>query len=757
MLHSKNLLTALALTVALSAGAGAATADVVSAKLVDFTPYAWLPISVDGYDEGYKPAGVSHLLVEGQPEAAFCLELEKPVLLDGSAFEAAQSIPPTSTPWCEIGYLLATYPPFDSASASVLQLAVWKLSHGHRLPPEVVTSPDADGDAEFAALALVAESLGRCVMTCAPAGLQVTLGNAGPNMVGTVSLVQGGLPVVGQKIAVHATGGALLQPAGGFGLTDGAGRLAVVVAPFGAGAVTVTAGTLGSDLRVLDPLDDTLQALVVFGDPCSFTASATWQGCVPAPDDNCNGVDDDCDGVIDDDAPVTVTSCGTGICANTGNRHCVGGVWIDTCHPGVPAGYDAECNGHDDDCDGQTDEGYVPVPSTCGEGVCGAHGQLLCVNGAIIDTCVPGTPGGVDSTCDGLDNDCDGQTDEGYIPVPTTCGVGACGSSGWLRCTNGQIVDTCEPGLPTVDTDCDGIDDDCDGQIDEDGDCDDDCGDGVVQPGEGCDDGNQVAGDGCSPSCQVEGCIDDLGVPGHFNVFAFDTVCELPDVGGAVAAGVLVTTSGFSFGHQHPGGDALVAGGAAELSYGTIHGDAWVVGTAAFESVDFQGGELHQGPRVDFAAAEDGAVALCARLAALPATGTVTVEGAPWATLLVLEGTLPGLNVFELPATLLADANSFTLRVPATATVLINVSGAEVSVQNFGFFFEGAEATRTLWNACAATLVEAQAIGMKGTLLAPNAEVLFDNGSWDGTIIAQTVCGSGEPHWVPFTGELPCE
>jgi|GEM_PF-2842461 len=759
MLSAKIKLYTLVVTLALVAGVGGAAAEVVTVSFDDFTPYAWLPMSVNGDDVGYKPAGVTHLLVGGQPELSFCLELEKPVLTDGTLFLANLSTPPSASPWCEMGYLLATHAPLDSASASVLQLAIWKLSHANRTPAEFVASYDAE--AELAALALLAEAAGRCLMTCAPStAVQVALASgAGGQVVGTVSVAQGGLPVAGQEVQVQVSGGTLLAPFGGTGVTNGAGQVPVVVAPAGVGPVTVTASTVGSDLRVLDPLDPDLQALLAFylGEPCAFGASATHQACVPQPDTDCDNVDDDCDGVVDDDAPVTVTTCGVGICSNTGNRHCVGGLWIDTCHPGVPAGYDADCNGHDDDCDGATDEAYVPVPSSCGQGACGSHGTLLCQNGVIIDTCVPGSPGGLDLACDGLDNDCDGQTDEGFLPLPTTCGVGACASDGWLRCVHGQVIDSCEPGVPTVDTDCDGIDDDCDGLADEDGHCDNDCGDGEVQPGEGCDDGNLLAGDGCSPSCQLETCVEDLGVPGGFNVFAFDTVCELPDVGGRVAAGVLVSTSGFSFGHQHPGGDALVAGGDAELSYGTIHGDAWVAGTATFEGVGFQGGELHQGPRIDFAAALAGAEGLCARLDDLPATGTVTVEGLPWTALLVLEGDLPGLNVFELPATLLAKASSFTLRVPPTATVLINVGGAEVSVHNFGFFFEGAEPTRVLWNACAATLVEAGSIGMKGTLLAPHAEVLFDNGSWDGTLIAKTVCGSGEPHWVPFSGELPCE
>ena len=757
-MRRSTTLAALAVVLVLSSSS-AASAEVVSAAFTDFSPYAWLPITVDGVDVGYKPAGVTHVLVGGQPQVSFCLELDKPVLFDGTPFLAELSTPPAASPWCEMGWLLATHAPLDSTSASVLQLAVWKLAHAERLPPEVVAS--ADAAVELAALELLAEAAGRCLMTCAPdthVTVDLAAGGAG-QVVGAVTVVQGGLPVQGQEVQVHVSGGVLLQPASGVGLTDGAGRLAVRVLPAGSGPVTVSAGTTGSDLRVLDPLDDGLQAMMSFflGEPCSFGGSAWFHACTPTPDTDCDGVDDDCDGVADDDAPVTVTHCGTGGCANTGNRHCEGGQWIDTCHPGVPAGFDADCNGRDDDCDGLVDEAWVPVITTCGQGLCTAHGKLLCQAGVLVDTCVPGTTGGLELGCDGLDNDCDGTTDEGFIPVTTTCGVGECRRHGWLRCTSGHVIDDCQPGLPGLDTTCDGLDNDCDGATDEDASCGAECGDGVLQAGEGCDDGNLTAGDGCSPDCQVEGCVDGLGVVGGFNVFAFDTVCDLPDVGGGVAAGKLVTTNGFSFGHQHPGGVALVAGGDALLSNGTLNGDAWVAGTATFTGVGYNGGTLHAGPHLDFEAALAEAQAVCARVAALPATGTVTVDGLPWATLLVLEGSLPGVNVFELPATLLSAANSFTVRVPASATVIINVSGAAVAAHDFGFALEGAAATRMLWTACQATLVEAHSIGMQGTLLAPLADVMFDNGSWDGSIIAHTICGSGEPHWVPFGGEIPCE
>ena len=50
--------------------------------------------------------------------------------------------------------------------------------------------------------------------------------------------------------------------------------------------------------------------------------------------------------------------------------------------------------------------------------------------------------------CNGIDDDCNGTNDEDYISVATSCGIGACASTGATSCVNGGVQDSCTPGTP---------------------------------------------------------------------------------------------------------------------------------------------------------------------------------------------------------------------------------------------------------------------------------------------------------------------
>jgi RHS repeat-associated protein len=162
------------------------------------------------------------------------------------------------------------------------------------------------------------------------------------------------------------------------------------------------------------------------------------------------------------------THCGTGACAATGVTTCVLGLVVDSCSPGTPSASDATCNAVDDDCDGQIDEQFPIESTSCGIGACASTGARSCQSGQVVDSCVV-APGNSDSDCDGADDDCDGIADDDFVVATVRCGVGACAASAKQSCVAGQIQGGCQPGLPAPsDVSCDGRDDDCDGTADED-------------------------------------------------------------------------------------------------------------------------------------------------------------------------------------------------------------------------------------------------------------------------------------------------
>ena len=204
-------------------------------------------------------------------------------------------------------------------------------------------------------------------------------------------------------------------------------------------------------------------------------------------DGECNGIDEDCDGRTDEHYGTRATSCGQGVCQRSGTKTCSNGNIVRNCSPGDSTGDDSTLNGLDDDCDGRTDEhaippetncdgqdndldgsvdeGYGVRASTCGNGACASTGTKTCVNGSVQDTCVANT--GNDNDCDNQDEDCDGSFDEHYNGGSTSCGTGACARTGSWICSGGSPTNTCQDGNPSNEVLGNGVDDDCDGSTDE--------------------------------------------------------------------------------------------------------------------------------------------------------------------------------------------------------------------------------------------------------------------------------------------------
>ncbi len=175
----------------------------------------------------------------------------------------------------------------------------------------------------------------------------------------------------------------------------------------------------------------------------------------------CNGVDDDCDGVVDEAVEVGAP-CASGIggCARDGVTECRGGRVVCGATPGAPGV--ERCDLVDQDCDGATDEALGLVGCAVGVGACGRPGLAACEGGARRCDAEAGEP--EQEVCNGFDDDCDGETDEGFPRI--VCGQGACRQTVSDCARRGDVV--CDPLFGAAPEACNGVDDDCDGTTDED-------------------------------------------------------------------------------------------------------------------------------------------------------------------------------------------------------------------------------------------------------------------------------------------------
>lgn len=145
------------------------------------------------------------------------------------------------------------------------------------------------------------------------------------------------------------------------------------------------------------------------------------------------------------------------------------GYWLECADAIVPA--NETCNGKDDDCDGMIDDGFERDGTKCwtGEGECRSEGRYHCSADGMSSTCDAPVKQPSVEVCDGKDNDCDGQIDDGDMKGTggecRTGKVGACSMGHW-KCAAAklQCVQDKAAGIEI----CNNIDDDCDGKVDDD-------------------------------------------------------------------------------------------------------------------------------------------------------------------------------------------------------------------------------------------------------------------------------------------------
>jgi hypothetical protein len=224
-------------------------------------------------------------------------------------------------------------------------------------------------------------------------------------------------------------------------------------------------------------------------------------GVKPGAPEQCNAQDDNCDGQLDEGLTFTAyladadgdgfgdsTSTPQSACAPVPGRVSNGQDCNDA-NPGVKPGAPEMCNGADDNCNGQVDDGLTfsaYYADLDGDGFGAGAAQQACapVPGKVLTntdcndasaSIKPGAP----EACNGVDDNCNGQADEGltvsnYYPDADGDGFGSASAAAQPSCqpitgrvTNNQDCDdtrvSVRPGAAEV---CNARDDDCNGVVD---------------------------------------------------------------------------------------------------------------------------------------------------------------------------------------------------------------------------------------------------------------------------------------------------
>jgi hypothetical protein len=253
-----------------------------------------------------------------------------------------------------------------------------------------------------------------------------------------------------------------------------------------------------------DPLDSIRACIkpngyvALSGDCCDTNASIK-----PGAPEVCNGIDDDCDGSIDESLTLTTyyrdsdldgfgnashfkLACGpSGLFTATNSLDC-----HDNNFNIKPTATEI-CNGIDDNCNGQIDEGFTPTVwykdnDNDGYGIatntkiaCAKPSGFVALSGDCNDN-NPNIKPNATEICNGIDDNCNGTIDEGLAITKyfkdldsdnfgqTNDFIMRCAPQGSYKALVGGDCNDLNPALKPGATElCNGIDDNCNGQIDE--------------------------------------------------------------------------------------------------------------------------------------------------------------------------------------------------------------------------------------------------------------------------------------------------
>jgi choice-of-anchor A domain-containing protein len=267
-----------------------------------------------------------------------------------------------------------------------------------------------------------------------------------------------------------------------------------------------------------------------------------------------------------------------------------------------------------------------------------------------------------------------------------------------------------------------------------------------------------------------------LGPAADYSLFVFGNMEPGPwsDSQGRVAVGGNITLSSFSIallaapaeysvvsggnvnfasGHVYNGG--IFAGGNIQLNNFGVDGDVTANGTITYGpgGVTVAGDSTPNAAAVspvDFASEYSYLSSTSLALAAMTPTGTTSVT--PWHAI-TLTGT-EDINIFNLDGNALSNATSLKFNIGADAIAIVNVSGSADGLGNFAISGYDGKQGNILYNFYDADLLTIHNIAVQGSILAPDADVIFNSGQINGTLIAGSLTGTGQSNLYLFDHDL---
>ncbi|MCE1187686.1 MAG: choice-of-anchor A family protein [Ignavibacteria bacterium] len=251
-----------------------------------------------------------------------------------------------------------------------------------------------------------------------------------------------------------------------------------------------------------------------------------------------------------------------------------------------------------------------------------------------------------------------------------------------------------------------------------------------------------------------------LGPASDFDLFSFsDVTAPSSDVEGRVAVGNNAYFSNYSIGYKlpvsHGAVDALIVNNNLTFNSGAVYGGNIVYGNVTnlpVNTVSINDGTLRKDKPVDFVAAKDYLSTLSTSLGGYSVNGTTIFQYSG----LTLTGTDTKLNIFSVKAADLNAATSVAITVPNGAAAIVNISGTDIQWSG-GLTVNGTEINNVLYNFPNAVNLKISGIDVRGSILAPLAQLDYNSGVINGQVIVNGMSGQGQINHKPFFGSIPVD